>query len=94
MAINLIHLWKLKAAAGDVPFNADDDLNHLTFDIMAAAAFDTPTSEGSISRYLASLEANGPSHVTRGECAEFPKIEAPEIFEALLEHEKTTGKAL
>ena len=95
MALNLIRLWKIKAdVASGAPFSAEEDLNHLSFDIMAAAAVDIPPNEGSIAQYLEKLQANRSSRVTRNECIEFPSMDIPELFDALLVSERAAGTAI
>ncbi|KAL2113918.1 hypothetical protein VUR80DRAFT_1771 [Thermomyces stellatus] len=66
IGLDWIHLCKLKAdVAGDATFSAAEDLNHLSFDIIAAAALGIPPCNGAMAQDVTKLQASGSSQVTR-----------------------------
>lgn len=76
MVLNLIKLWQFKAANSEgLAFDADEDLNHMTFDIMEAAAFGTPPSKSSLVLHLAKLQETDLSGRGRSELMDFPRHE-------------------
>lgn len=96
MVLNLIRLWRLKAEiASGLPFEADEDLSHMTYDIMEAAAFNTSPEESSIARQLSALQCSRLSRATWSNLAEFPKHEmAPDLLQAIRAIEDAAGVVL
>ena len=67
MVPKIIELRKVKSGvAGDTPFDAGDDLDHLTSDIMMATAFGTGAEERTTVRQLQKLRETGISTGERG----------------------------
>ena len=76
MVLNLIKLWQFKAAKSEaLAFDANEDLNDMTFDIMEAAAFGTPPSKSSLVLHLARLQGTNLSGRGRSNLMEFPRHE-------------------
>lgn len=96
MVLNLIRLWRLKVEmAGGLPFEADEDLDHMTYDIMEAAAFNTPPDQSSTARRLSALQGSRISRATWSNLAEFPKHEmTPDLLEAIRLTEEAAGVVL
>lgn len=85
MVLNLIQLWRFKAeAAGGLPFEASEDLSHMTFDIMEAAAFNIPPSESSTVKHFSKLRDAELPRSTWSKVAEFPTHETvPDLLQAV-----------
>lgn len=96
MVLNLIRLWRLKVeVAGGLPFEADEDLSHMTYDIMEAAAFNTPPDQSSTARQLSALQGSRVSRATWSNLAEFPKYGmTPDLLQAIHSIEEAAGVVL
>ncbi|KAK2028789.1 cytochrome P450 [Colletotrichum zoysiae] len=84
---NFIKLWKVKAAMADgLPFEAADDLEGLTYDIITAAAFGAAEENSqTLERLRAVQKAEKADSRDNGSfrLALFPRVEKPELLAAL-----------
>lgn len=95
MVLNLIELWKLKIeVAGDYSFDAGDDLNHLTFDIMAASALGVDPKESATVKHIRKLQAAGLPKASGPAPVKFPAWDTPELLSAIFVIEDAAGKAI
>ncbi|KAF0315010.1 cytochrome p450 [Colletotrichum asianum] len=91
-----IELWKSKAAATEgLPFEADEDLEAFTYDIMNTAAFGVPVEESYIAERLRSMKRGPSLEIPREAASEekdkktslkvatFLPVERPELLFAL-----------
>ncbi|KAL3423480.1 cytochrome P450 [Phlyctema vagabunda] len=84
---SFVELWKLKAhIAKGSPFDAFDDLEFLTYDIMMAAAFGIHDNDSETVRHLKHLQAadlSGTSVPSVNQVFPFPSFPNPPLLQAL-----------
>ena len=96
MVHSLIRLWEFKAKhAGDLPFDADEDLDIMTFDIMQAAAFGISPNDSATVRNFKGAQAATQSRAADSKIAEFPGYErVPGLLQSMHVMEKTANTVL
>lgn len=96
MVPSMIELWKLKSGvAGDSPYDAGDDLDHLTFDtMMSATPFGTGAKESTTVKQLSKLRETGIPTGAKGGLVQFPEWYRMELLNAIYAVEQAAGAVL